>query len=63
VILRLEADDDFHIPVEQGNEVQQALGREAGGFEIAQFRHVRLRDAEDSGNAPLLLLEAVIGEL
>ena len=69
MIRRLWADDDFHIPIELGDEVQQTLGREAREFVVAQLGYMGLGNAEDAGDGDLrqfALLDQVVdphGEL
>jgi len=50
---RLGANHDLHVPVELGDEVQQALGRETAELVVAQFGNVRLGDAENRGRRRL----------
>ena len=53
MIRRLGTDDDFHVSVEQGDEVQQPLRGEALEFVVAQFGNMGLRNAEDFGDCGL----------
>lgn len=63
VIGCLGANDDFNILVEQGNEVQETLGREATQFEVAQLGYMGLGDAEnfcDTRLDQLAILDQVV---
>ena len=53
MIRRLGTDDDFHVSVEQGDEVQQPLRGEALEFVVAQFGNMGLWNAEDFGDCGL----------